>query len=59
MRNTWLAEQLAKISDDNNQFIIEEAVKYIEQLEDDNESIQIALEGNIWIPKKWNEKAEK
>ncbi|MEG1504310.1 MAG: hypothetical protein RSC16_08685 [Enterococcus sp.] len=59
MRNTWLAEQLAKISDDNNQFIIEEAVKYIEQLEDDNESLQIALEGNIWSPKKWNEKAEK
>lgn len=59
MRNTWLAEQLAKILDDNNQFIIEEAVKYIEQLEDDNESLQIALEGNIWSPKKWNEKAEK
>lgn len=59
MRNIWLAEQLAKISDDNNQFIIEEAVKYIEQLEDDNESLQIALEGNIWSPKKWNEKAEK
>ncbi|WP_427814729.1 hypothetical protein ACQKTA_10935 (plasmid) [Enterococcus sp. 22-H-5-01] len=59
MRNIWLAEQLAKISDDNNQSIIEEAVKYIEQLEDDNESLQIALEGNIWSPKKWNEKAEK
>ncbi|MFC4771983.1 hypothetical protein [Enterococcus hermanniensis] len=59
MRNTWLAEQLAKISDEKNQFIIDEAVKYIEQLEDDNESLQIALEGNIWSPKKWNEKAEK
>ncbi|SES78619.1 hypothetical protein SAMN04487821_102281 [Enterococcus malodoratus] len=59
MRNTWLQEQLATISDEKYQFVISEAVKYIEQLEDDNESLQIALEGNIWSPKKWNEKAEK
>ena len=59
MRNTWLQEQLTAISDENYQFIIDEAVKYIEQLEDDNESLQVALEGNIWSPKKWNEKAEK
>lgn len=59
MRNTWLQEQLATISDEKYQFIVEEAVKYIEQLEDDNESLQVALEGNIWSPKKWNEKAEK
>ncbi|EOH75865.1 MULTISPECIES: hypothetical protein [Enterococcus] len=59
MRNTWLQEQLATISDEKYQFVIGEAVKYIEQLEDDNESLQIALEGNIWSPKKWNEKAEK
>jgi uncharacterized protein CbrC (UPF0167 family) len=59
MRNTWLQEQLTAISDEKYQFIIDEAVKYIEQLEDDNESLQIALEGNIWSPKKWNEKAEK
>ncbi|MGX7204724.1 hypothetical protein [Enterococcus pingfangensis] len=59
MRNTWLEEQLATISDEKYQFIVAEAIKYIEQLEDDNESLQIALEGNIWSPKKWNEKAEK
>ena len=59
MRNTWLQEQLTAISDEKYQFIIDEAVKYIEQLEDDNESLQVALEGNIWSAKKWNEKAEK
>ncbi|MFC0276702.1 hypothetical protein ACFFH2_08305 [Enterococcus devriesei] len=59
MRNTWLQEQLAAISDEKNQFVIAEAIKYIEQLEDDNESLQVALEGTIWSPKKWNEKAEK
>lgn len=59
MRNTWLQEQLAEISDEKYQFVVHEAIKYIEQLEDDNESLQIALEGNIWSPKKWNEKAEK
>ena len=59
MRNTWLQEQLTAISDEKYQFIIDEAVKYIEQLEDDNESLQVALDGNIWSPKKWNEKAEK
>ena len=40
-------------------FIIEETIKYIEQLEDDNESLQVALEGTIWSPKKWNEPLEK
>ena len=59
MRNTWLQEQLAEISDEKYQFVVHEAIKYIEQLEDDNESLQIALEGNNWSPKKWNEKAEK
>ena len=50
---------MTAISDEKYKFIIDEAVKYIEQLEDDNESLQVALEGNIWSPKKWNEKAEK
>ena len=59
MRNTWLQEQLTAISDEKYQFIVDEVIKYIEQLEDDNESLQVALEGNIWSPKKWNEKAEK
>jgi uncharacterized protein CbrC (UPF0167 family) len=59
MRNTWLQEQLGTISEEKYQFVVDEAMKYIEQLEDDNESLQVALEGNIWSPKKWNEKAEK
>ncbi|MDT2827115.1 MAG: hypothetical protein ACTJHK_03435 [Enterococcus viikkiensis] len=59
MRNSWLQEQLAAISNEKNQFVLAEAIKYIEQLEDDNESLQVALEGNIWSPKKWNEKADK
>lgn len=59
MRNTWLAEQLQSISEEPNSFIIEETIKYIEQLEDDNGSLQVALEGTIWSPKKWNEPLEK
>lgn len=59
MRNTWLQEQLATISNEQNKFVVDEVIKYIEQLEDDNESLQVALEGNIWSPKKWNEKAKK
>lgn len=59
MRNTWLQEQLATISNEQNKFVVDEVIKYIEQLEDDNESLQVALEGNIWSPKKWHEKAEK
>ena len=55
MRNTWLAEQLQTLKNEQNQLVIEEALRYIEQLEDDNESLQVALEGNIWSPKKWNE----
>ncbi|QQV79717.1 hypothetical protein JG559_11865 [Enterococcus faecalis] len=40
-------------------FIIEETIKYIEQLEDDNESLQVALEGTIWSPKKMERTIEK
>lgn len=58
MRNTWLQEQLAAISNEQNKFVVDEVIKYIEQLEDDNESLQIALEGIFGAPK-WNEKAEK
>ncbi|MFV0558315.1 MAG: hypothetical protein ACK5MW_06715 [Enterococcus sp.] len=55
MRNTWLNEQLQRIETTENQFIIQEVRKYIEALEDDNESLQISLEGTIWSPKKWQE----
>ena len=40
MRNTWLAEQLQSISEEPNSFIIEETIKYIEQLEDDKNRAQ-------------------
>ncbi|MBO1308669.1 hypothetical protein JZO70_21020 [Enterococcus sp. 669A] len=56
MRNTWLAEQLQSLQNEENKLVIQETLRYIEQLEDDNESLQVALEGNIWSPKKWNEK---
>ncbi|MGM0216285.1 hypothetical protein [Enterococcus sp. AZ109] len=55
MRNTWLAEQLHALQTEDNKLVIEETLRYIEQLEDDNESLQVALEGTIWSPKKWNE----
>lgn len=58
MRNTWLNEQLTKITEPQYAFIIQEAVNYIEQLEDDNESLQISLEGTIWSPKKWREPSQ-
>ncbi|MDT2757190.1 hypothetical protein P7G51_07330 [Enterococcus asini] len=58
MRNTWLAEQLDQIQEPNYQKIIQAAKDYIEELEDDNESLQISLEGSIWSPNRWNEKIE-
>lgn len=59
MRNTWLENELKKITEEKYQFIIDTCIHYIEELEDDNESLQIALEGNIWSPKKWNENKAK
>ena len=35
MRNTWLAEQLQSISEEPNSFIIEETIKYFEELAKD------------------------
>lgn len=55
MRNQWLAQELKKIETPENQFVLTETIRYIEQLEDDNESLQIALEGTIWSPQKWRE----
>lgn len=59
MRNKWLETELLKQKTAENNVIIDETVKYIEQLEDDNESLQIALEGSIWSPKRWNEGIQK
>lgn len=58
MRNIWLAEQLDQIQEPNYQKIIQATKDYIEELEDDNESLQISLEGSIWSPNRWNEKIE-
>jgi len=58
MRNTWLQEQLKSIDEPRYAFIIQETINYIEQLEDDNESLQVSLEGTIWSPKKWREPLE-
>ncbi|MGX7132858.1 MULTISPECIES: hypothetical protein [Enterococcus] len=54
MRNTWLAEQLNLLKKENP-LVIEETIRYIEQLEDDNESLQVSLEGTIWSPRLWNQ----
>lgn len=59
MRNQWLDEELKKIETSENQFLLSEVRKYIEQLEDDNESLQISLEGSIWSPNRWNEGTKK
>lgn len=59
MRNTWLAEQLAVLAQNPEQKqIVEETIAYIETIEDDNESLQIALEGTIWSPKNWRDTTE-
>lgn len=55
MRNKWLEEQLSALENPENALVIQEAIRYIEQLEDDNESLQVALEGNIWSPKLWDQ----
>lgn len=59
MRNQWLEEELKKIEIPENQFLLDAARQYIEQLEDDNESLQVALEGSIWSPNRWNEGIQK
>lgn len=59
MRNTWLEKQLNSIQDPAYQAILQATKEYIEELEDDNESLQISLEGSIWSPNRWNEQAKK
>lgn len=59
MRNTWLEEQLNSIQDPAYQAILQATKEYIEELEDDNESLQISLEGSIWSPNRWNEQVKK
>lgn len=50
----WIETELSKLAtDEASRFIIEETINYIEQLTSDNHSLQVALEGEIWSPKKW------
>lgn len=58
MRNTWLAEQLKAIQEPQYQRILQAVIDYIEELEDDNESLQVSLEGSVWSPNRWNDKAD-
>lgn len=59
MQHTWLKEQLETITEPKYHLIIQETLAYITQLEDDNESLQVALEGTIWSPEKWRDSAAK
>lgn len=55
MRNQWLATELNKLKTPENEAVIQAALDYIQELEDDNESLQISLEGTIWSPEKWRD----
>ncbi|MFS7402476.1 hypothetical protein [Carnobacterium maltaromaticum] len=49
--------ELRKLAvDEKSTFIVNETLAYIDEIKSDNESLQIALEGELWSPKKWNEK---
>lgn len=53
----WIKNELRKLAvDEKSTFIVNETLAYIDEIKSDNESIQIALEGELWSPKKWNEK---
>lgn len=59
MRNQWLATELTKLQTAENEAVIKAALDYIQELEDDNESLQISLEGTIWSPEKWRDDRKK
>lgn len=53
----WIKNELRKLEvDEKSTFIVNETLAYIDEIKSDNESLQIALEGELWSPKKWNEK---
>lgn len=56
MRNQWLDQQITQITTTENKAVMAAVRQYITELEDDNESLQVALEGSVWSPKRWNEK---
>lgn len=50
----WIKVELEKLAvDEKSIFIVNETLAYIEEIKSDNESLQIALEGELWSPKKW------
>lgn len=53
----WIKNELRKLAvDEKSTFIVNETLAYIDEIKSDNESLQIVLEGELWSPKKWNEK---
>lgn len=53
----WIKNELRKLAvDEKSTFIVNETLAYIDEIKSDNESLQIALDGELWSPKKWNEK---
>lgn len=53
----WIKNELRKLAvDEKSIFIVNETLAYIDEINSDNESLQIALEGELWSSKKWNEK---
>ncbi|GED47710.1 hypothetical protein CKN99_07170 [Carnobacterium maltaromaticum] len=53
----WIKNELRKLAvDEKSTFLVNETLAYIDEIKSDNESLQIALEGELWSPKKWNEK---
>ena len=53
----WVKNELRKLAvDEKSTFLVNETLAYIDEIKSDNESLQIALEGELWSPKKWNEK---
>lgn len=52
----WIKQELQKlVKGDQDQFIVDATIEYINELNSDNESLQVALEGEIWSPKKWSQ----
>lgn len=53
----WIKTELRQLAvDEKSTFIVNETLAFIDEIKSDNESLQIALEGELWSPKKWNEK---
>lgn len=48
----WIKNELRKLAvDEKSTFLVNETLAYIDEIKSDNESLQIALEGELWSPK--------